>query len=107
MATRSRVALVGVAATTRPFRRETAMKALIVSSAVIVCGGVLFGVEPRPTPGAPELAKRAAAIKPAPAELRWQEIPWVTDLAEGQRLAQAERRPIFLWVTGDDPLERC
>jgi hypothetical protein len=54
-----------------------------------------------------ELAERAAAIKPIPEELRWQRIPWVTDLAEGQRLAQVERRPIFLWVTGDDPLERC
>jgi hypothetical protein len=53
------------------------------------------------------LAKRATVIKPAPEELRWQQIPWVTDLAEGQRLAKAEGRPIFLWVTGDDPLERC
>ena len=83
------------------------MKTFIISTTLIVAGGVLFGAEPRPTPGAPELAKRAAAIKPAPEELRWQQIPWVTDLAEGQRLAQAERRPIFLWVTGDDPLERC
>jgi hypothetical protein len=58
-----------------------------------------------PTPE--ELARRAAAIKPVAKELRWQQIPWVLDLAEGQRLAQAERRPIFLWVTGDDPLERC
>jgi hypothetical protein len=58
-------------------------------------------------PAADELAERAAAIKPVAKELRWQQIPWVLDLAEGQRLAQAERRPIFLWGTGDDPLERC
>jgi hypothetical protein len=58
-----------------------------------------------PTPE--ELARRAAAIKPVAKELRWQQVPWVMDLAEGQRLAQVERRPIFLWVTGDDPLERC
>jgi hypothetical protein len=51
--------------------------------------------------------RRASAIKPTPEELRWQQIPWVLDLAEGQRLAKAEERPIFLWVTGDDPLERC
>jgi hypothetical protein len=49
----------------------------------------------------------AEVIKPAEEELKWQQIPWVLDLAEGQRLAQQERRPIFLWVTGDDPLERC
>ena len=54
-----------------------------------------------------DLQARAGVIKPAPEELKWQRIPWVTDLAEGQRLAQQERRPIFLWVTGDEPLERC
>jgi hypothetical protein len=51
--------------------------------------------------------RRAAAFKPTSEELRWQQIPWVLDLAEGQRLAKAEGRPVFLWVTGDDPLERC
>ena len=81
------------------------MKTLIISTTLIVAGGALFGAEPRPTDA--ELANRAAAIRPTPQELRWQQIPWVTDLADGQRLAQAERRPIFLWVTGDDPLERC
>jgi hypothetical protein len=81
------------------------MKTLIVSTTLLVAGGVLSGGEPQPAEQ--NLAKRAAVIKPAKEELRWQQIPWVTDLAEGQRLAQAERRPIFLWVTGDDPLERC
>jgi hypothetical protein len=46
-------------------------------------------------------------VKPTPAELKWQAIPWLTDLAEGLRQARAERRPLFLWVSGDDPLERC
>ena len=81
------------------------MKTFLISTTLMVAGGVLFEAEPRLTDH--ELAKRAAAIKPATEELRWQQIPWVTDLAEGQRLAQSERRPIFLWVTGDDPLERC
>jgi hypothetical protein len=53
------------------------------------------------------LEKRASLIKPTAEELRWQQIPWVTDLTKGQRLAQQERRPILLWVTGDDPFERC
>ena len=81
------------------------MKTILISTTLIVASGVLVGAEPGTTEQA--LAKRAAAIKPAPEELRWQQIPWLTDLAEGQRQAQAERRPIFLWVTGDDPLERC
>lgn len=54
-----------------------------------------------------DLLRRAAAIKPTPAELKWQKIPWLLDLAEGQRLAKAEGRPIFLWASGDAPLERC
>ena len=67
---------------------------------------ILFG---RRTPQRSDraLVKRAAVIKPAAEELRWQRIPWVMDLTEGQRLAKAEGRLIFLWVTGDDPLERC
>jgi hypothetical protein len=43
-----------------------------------------------------DLLRRAAVIKPRPEELKWQKIPWVIDLLEGQRLARAERRPIFL-----------
>jgi hypothetical protein len=53
-----------------------------------------------------DLFRRAAVIKPRPDELRWQRIPWVQDLAEGQRIAQAERRPLFLWAIADAPLER-
>jgi hypothetical protein len=53
------------------------------------------------------LTRRSTVIKPAAAELKWQQIPWLTDLARGQRVAREEQRPILLWVTGDDPLERC
>jgi hypothetical protein len=58
-------------------------------------------------PGTDDLAARAAAIKPAARELSWLGIPWVSNLAEAQKLAREENRPIFLWVAGDDPLERC
>src|SRR5262249_5093609 len=88
-----------------PVGKEPGMSPFFRSTVLLLAAGVLNGAEPRPTEQA--LARRAAVIKPAPEELRWQQIPWVTDLAEGQRLARAEQRPIFLWVTGDDPLERC
>ena len=81
------------------------MRTFLLSTMFLLAGSILCGAEPRPSEQT--LVRRAAAIKPAPAELRWQQIPWLTDLAEGQRLSQAEKRPIFLWVTGDDPLERC
>ncbi len=80
------------------------LTALTAGATLLVATSVLSA---EPTSSDQDLAKRAAIIGPAPQELRWQQIPWVTDLAEGQRLARAERRPIFLWVTGDDPLERC
>ena len=45
--------------------------------------------------------------QPHPGELRWQQIPWLTDLGEAIQLARAEGRPLVLFVSGDDPLEKC
>jgi hypothetical protein len=43
-----------------------------------------------------------------PRSTKWLEnIPWLLDLKEGLRAAKAEGRPILIWVSGDDPLERC
>jgi hypothetical protein len=58
------------------------------------------------------LIRQADTIKPTPAELRWQQLPWELDLQEAIRLAKKERRPIFLWTAGGRdrdgvPLERC
>lgn len=77
----------------------------ILWAAILLClafaGGASAGQGPD------SLTHLARTIEPAPEELRWQQIPWLLDLAEGQQVAQREQRPIFLWVTGDDPLERC
>ena len=53
------------------------------------------------------LQRFVAAVKPGAEELKWQKIPWILDLAEGQKLAIAEQRPLFLWASGDPPLGRC
>jgi hypothetical protein len=53
------------------------------------------------------LTRRASLIKPKPGEYKWQQIPWILDLNEGVRLAKEEKRPVLLWASGDDPLERC
>ncbi|HEV3116731.1 MAG TPA: hypothetical protein VGY58_06735 [Gemmataceae bacterium] len=42
-----------------------------------------------------------------PRPTRWLDIPWMLDLNEAIRIAGAERRPVLIWVSGDDPLERC
>ena len=83
------------------------MRMLIGLAGPLLALGNILGAQPADEPPAEALARRAALIKPAADELRWQQIPWLTDLAEGQKRARAEGRPILLWVTGDDPLERC
>ena len=42
-----------------------------------------------------------------PNDLKWQQIPWLVDLPEAVRQAKAENRPILLWLSDDDPLDRC
>jgi hypothetical protein len=62
-------------------------------------------------PDVGRLPREAAALYadttlfPRPA--KWLEVPWLLDLNEGLRAAKAGRRPVLLWVSGDDPLERC
>jgi hypothetical protein len=64
-----------------------------------------------PHPDVKRLPREAAALYadttlfPRPA--KWLEVPWLLDLDEGLRAAKAEKRPVLLWVSGDDPLERC
>jgi hypothetical protein len=45
-----------------------------------------------------------AFIRPKPSELRWQEIPWQTDIRAACRLAAEQRKPIFLWAMNGNPL---
>lgn len=62
----------------------------------------------KPARSLADVKKEAAVIDLQAAELRWlEEIPWVLSLAEGQKLAQQEKRPVFLWIIlgsvgGDD-----
>ena len=46
-------------------------------------------------------------IRPAAGEQKWKQIAWQLDLAAAVKLAAAEKRPLFVWVAGDPPLERC
>lgn len=58
-------------------------------------------------PAQDDLLRRAEILKPRPGEFKWQQIPWLLDLAEGARRAREEKRPLLIWASGDDPLERC
>jgi hypothetical protein len=78
------------------------MRRVVLSALIVVlAASAARSVEPA------DLERRMAAIRHTSEALRWQEIPWLTNLSEGMRLAKAEKRPLLLWVAEDDPLERC
>jgi len=65
-----------------------------------------------PRPSLDQLEKRAATLLPTKEQLRYQEIPWVHDLADALKIARMEHRPVFLWGYGgrarpDNGLEGC
>jgi hypothetical protein len=82
-------------------------KRLLLLAGTALAVGFIGPAQGQTHPTLTELTQRAKVIRPSAEELKWQRIPWLTDLGQGQRVAQGERRPILLWVTGDDPLERC
>ena len=43
-------------------------------------------------------------IRPTPAELRWQEIPWRTTFWDAVQEAQATDKPILAWAMNGHPL---
>ena len=59
-----------------------------------------------------DLLRRADRIRPNSGDLRWQQLPWLTDPAEALKQARSENRPLFVWLAGGrdrdgNPLERC
>lgn len=50
---------------------------------------------------------RVLALKPDPERLAWKRIPWLSNLAEARQAAAKEKRPLLIWGSDDDPLDRC
>jgi len=67
---------------------------------------------PSPAPPAPvvsdaqidALAAHVARLKPSAAEEKWRQIRWRTDLLQARAEAQAEGKPIFLWMMDGHPM---
>jgi hypothetical protein len=88
--------------------------ALLTLTLALVCARQV-GPDVRPVSANEDVARLPAA--PAqlyadttlfPQPTKWRDaIPWLLDLDEGIRVARAEKRPVLIWVSGDDPLERC
>ena len=64
---------------------------------------------PAPVPGQEpsDLEKKADTVRATAAEMNFTKMPWVTDVFEGFRLANDEKRPVFLYVITGDPLDDC
>jgi hypothetical protein len=90
-----------------------ALAQLIVAASAVAVGADLPAVSTADQiPGVERLSAEAARMyrlvkTPHPGELKWQQIPWLTDLGEAIRQANVEARPLLLFVSGDDPLEKC
>ena len=69
------------------------MRTVVGFAGPLLALGYILGARAADEPPAEALARRATLIKPAANELRWQQIPWLIDLAEGQKRARAEDMP--------------
>jgi hypothetical protein len=69
--------------------------------------GVLLSAAAAVAADPAEVQRRAQQIRPAPHEKKWEQVPWLLDLNEAIRHARQEGRPLLLWGSDDDPLERC
>jgi hypothetical protein len=70
----------------------------------LICGLPLLSSLLAGAAEAGELEKLHALILPAPAEERWLEVPWLTDVEEARRLALERDKPLFLWEMDGHPL---
>jgi hypothetical protein len=59
---------------------------------------------PKPALGDAEYASALKAIRPAPGEDRFAQIPWQTSLWEARKVAAKEGKPILLWEMDGHPL---
>jgi hypothetical protein len=91
--------------------RWSGLERFAVTAAVVVAAAGAMGAAEMDTDRSrltPEAARMYAAVRSErPGELKWQQIPWLVDLEEGIRTAREEQRPLLLFVSGDDPLEKC
>jgi hypothetical protein len=101
---------MGFVRTDRSFEaglKERTMTVRIVAASVLLVGTILQVQDGSAQDGG-ELRTKADEIRASADPLfKLRKIPWITDPAEGFRLAREENRPVFLYVQAGDPLEDC
>jgi hypothetical protein len=72
---------------------------------------IVFAADDKTIPDADLVAlvdKRVEAWQPTKAERRFDEIGWLTDIREAERLAKQRNRPVFLFThDGHMAVGRC
>jgi hypothetical protein len=72
---------------------------------VLLAAAVAVNADPaKPPLGDTEYASALTAIRPAPGEDRFAQIPWHTSLWEARQAAAKEGKPILLWEMDGHPL---
>ncbi len=94
------------------FRRTALTLAVSVSALTVLTGLARAGV--KPVSAKEDLSRLPAAAAQLyrdttlfPQKMKYRDIPWLLDLEKGIQLAKQEKRPVLIWTSGDDPLERC
>ena len=82
------------------------MKACLTSLAVLFLSSTFVSARERNI-HPPYVVKRFDRLRMSADYLRWQKIPWMTDLSDGLAVAKKENRPVLLWGSDDNPLDRC
>ena len=89
------------------------MRRMLIVTGILAIGFAAVRAEAPPKdPAWQALERKAAAIRPAAGEVKWQGLAWVVEPNEAIAAAKAEKRPIFFWAAGGRgrdglPLERC
>jgi hypothetical protein len=66
---------------------------------------VVSAASPAVEPVAPgQFDRLHRLIRPQPAEQKWEQVPWLTDLWEARRQAAEQGKPILLWEMDGHPL---
>jgi hypothetical protein len=50
------------------------------------------------------LAANTQSVLPTAAESKWQEIPWQNNLMSARQKAQAQNKPLFMWIMNGNPM---
>ena len=78
----------------RPLSVRLASAACAVSAVLLSPFFALVAVPAEPS--ADDFAKAPALIKPSVTEHLWRNVPWLLSVAEGQKKAAAEGKPLLL-----------